>query len=111
MNQIKVAIVGTGSIAAAHVDGLKQAGDRVRIAAAVDTDPKRVAEFCAKYAIPQSYTDLTALLAAEKPDIVHICTPPGSHCALSVKCLEAGAWVLCEKPLCASLAELDRIED
>ena len=110
MNQIKAAIIGTGSIAVAHVEGLKQAGDRVRITAAMDTDPTRVTEFCAKHAIPKSYTNLAELLATEKPDIVHICTPPGSHCLLSVKCLEAGAWVLCEKPLCASLAELDRIE-
>src|SRR5205823_3514473 len=44
------------------------------------------------------------------PEIVHICTPPGTHTPLVLQCLNAGAWVFCEKPLCASLAELDRIE-
>ena len=47
----------------------------------------------------------------EKPDLVQIAVPPQFHCELAVRSLEAGAWVLCEKPLCASLAELDRIED
>jgi predicted dehydrogenase len=109
MNPIKVAIVGTGSIANAHLDGLKSVGDRVRLVAGVDTDAKRVAAFCAEKNIPRSYTDVAAMLAAERPDLVHICTPPGSHCDISVQCLDGGAWVLCEKPLCASLAELDRL--
>lgn len=109
MNPIKTAIIGTGSIAGAHWDGLVKAGDRVRVVAGVDTDAKRAAEFCATRKIPKSYTDVATMLATEKPDLVHICTPPGSHGALSIQCLEAGAWVLCEKPLCASLKELDLI--
>ncbi|HEX6386590.1 MAG TPA: Gfo/Idh/MocA family oxidoreductase, partial [Anaerolineae bacterium] len=39
----------------------------------------------------------------------HIVTPPGTHFPLTIDCLEAGAWVYCEKPLCASLAQFDRI--
>jgi predicted dehydrogenase len=40
---------------------------------------------------------------------VHIVTPPATHTPLTLQCLEAGAWVYCEKPLCASLAEFDAI--
>jgi predicted dehydrogenase len=36
-------------------------------------------------------------------------TPPATHKAIVIECLEAGAWVYCEKPLCASLAEFDEI--
>jgi predicted dehydrogenase len=50
-------------------------------------------------------------LEKERPDLVGIATSPGPHAALSVQALEAGAWVLCEKPLCASLRELDRIQE
>jgi predicted dehydrogenase len=42
---------------------------------------------------------------------VQIAAPPSLHAALSIRAMEAGAWVLCEKPLCASLAELDRIQE
>jgi predicted dehydrogenase len=50
------------------------------------------------------------MLDLEKPDLVHICTPPALHADAVVRCLDAGAWVLVEKPPCLSLAEFDRIE-
>jgi predicted dehydrogenase len=49
------------------------------------------------------------MLSSEHPNLVHLCTPPALHCAQAIDCLEAGAWVYCEKPLCASLAEFDQI--
>jgi predicted dehydrogenase len=106
---VRAAIVGTGLIANAHMAAARQAGGRVRVVAAVDVDRSRLDEFRARYDIARGYDDARAMLAAEKPDLVQICTPPALHAELSVACLEAGAWVLCEKPLAASLAELDRI--
>jgi predicted dehydrogenase len=107
---IRSAIIGTGGIAGAHVTAQHHEAQRTQLVAAVDIDPTRVDAFCETHAIPARYTDAREMLAQEKPDLVHICTPPGTHCDLSVLCLEAGAWVLCEKPLCVSLAEMDRIE-
>jgi predicted dehydrogenase len=75
----------------------------------VDVDPARLEAFREKYGVGAGYADVAEMLAREKPDVVQICTPPGSHADLSIACLEAGAWVLCEKPLCGSLAEMDRI--
>jgi predicted dehydrogenase len=106
---VRSAIVGTGLIANAHMAAVEQAGGRVRVVAAVDVDRPRLDEFRARYDIARGYDDARAMLAAERPELVQICTPPALHAELSVACLEAGAWVLCEKPLAASLAELDRI--
>src|SRR5690606_4044679 len=50
------------------------------------------------------------MLETVKPDLVHICTPPNLHAELSIMAVKAGAWALTEKPLCASLAELDAIQ-
>jgi predicted dehydrogenase len=50
------------------------------------------------------------MLAAVKPDIVLVATPPAQHADMCIAAMDAGAWALCEKPLCGSLAELDRIE-
>lgn len=107
---VRAAIVGTGGIARAHVAALREAGGRVELVAAVDVDPSRVESFCATHGIPRPYTDTGRMLAAEGPRLVHVCTPPATHADLSIRALEAGSWVLCEKPLCGSLAELDRIE-
>ena len=110
MSRYRIAIVGTGGIAGTHMQALREASDRVKTVAAVDTEPARLNAFCDEHGVPGRYTELGRMLERENPDLVHICTPPASHCALTIRCLEAGAWVLCEKPLCASLAEMDRIE-
>jgi len=107
---IRAAIIGTGGIAGAHVAAHRHAAQRTHLIAAVDIDPARVAAFCATHAIPTAYTSVQTMLDSEQPDLVHVCTPPATHCDLSILCLEAGAHVLCEKPLCVSLAEMDRIQ-
>jgi predicted dehydrogenase len=88
-------IVGCGGIAAAHV--------------AAYSDPEIAGQ--AKHGIADIYTDATTAFEQARPELVHVCTPPGTHAALSIAALEAGADVLCEKPLCASLAELDAINE
>ncbi|MCU0513184.1 MAG: Gfo/Idh/MocA family oxidoreductase [Anaerolineae bacterium] len=105
----RVALIGTGAFASTHVEALHAAGERVRLVAAVNTDVARGQAFCQQHGIPACYADTATMLHAEQPDLVHICTPPGTHAALSMQCLAAGAHVLCEKPLCASLAEFDRL--
>lgn len=110
MNTYRAAIVGTGGIARAHVQAIRGCLDRVELVACCDIDQQRVETFADEHGIAGRYRELDDLLEREKPDLVHICTPPGLHCKLSVKSLTGGAWVLCEKPLCASLAEMDRIE-
>jgi predicted dehydrogenase len=111
MGTISSAIVGTGTIARFHAAGLDRLGDRSRIVAATDVDAKALASFGAKWSVPRLYPDLDALLAAESPDLVHLCTPPGLHARQAVAALRRGANVLCEKPPVLSLAELDSIAD
>src|SRR5579885_1170718 len=105
----RVAIVGTGIIAGIHIQALKGMGERVEVVAAVDVDRARGEAYSAAHGIPRFYTALTEMLEAEQPDLVHIATPPSTHYSLSVQALRAGAWVLCEKPLCLSLAEMDQL--
>lgn len=109
MTRYRVAIVGTGSIASYHIQALKAMGERVEVVAAVDVLRERVEAYSAKNAIPRFYTDITEMLEKEHPDLVDIATPPNTHYDLIARSLEAGASVLCEKPLCTSLAELDHI--
>lgn len=109
MTQTRVAIIGTGGISGAHLGAWEHVGDRVKPVAAVDIDKARVEAFAAKNGISAVYTDAAEMLATEKPDLVHICTPPSFHFPIIEQCLEAGAWVFCEKPLVASLRELDEI--
>ncbi|MBO0789462.1 MAG: Gfo/Idh/MocA family oxidoreductase [Ktedonobacteraceae bacterium] len=109
MGRYRVAIVGTGGIAGSHIRACQELRERVEVVAAVEIDRARGESFRDKHGIPRLYTDLVEMLETEKPDLVQIATPPATHYSLVLRCLEAGTWVLCEKPLCTSLAELDHI--
>lgn len=104
-------LVGTGGVADCHARAIADTAGRVKLVAAVDLDAGRVCDFGVRHGLADVRTDYAAALRATRPDIVLVATPPATHAALSVAAMEAGAWVLCEKPLCASLAELDRIAE
>lgn len=108
---IRAVLIGTGGIARSHVAAVRAAEGQVALTAAMDIDAGRAHAFTETQGIARTYTDVDAMLAEEKPQLVMIATPPGTHAELAVRSMEAGAWVLCEKPLCASLAEMDRIEE
>ncbi|MBP9914424.1 MAG: Gfo/Idh/MocA family oxidoreductase [Opitutaceae bacterium] len=109
MKTYRAVLVGTGGIGDAHVRAVADTAGRVQLVAACDIDATRARSFCDRHKISVAHTDYATMLQAEKPDIVLIAAPPGLHAAMSIAAMEAGAWALCEKPLCASLAEFDRI--
>ena len=108
---IRAAIVGTGGIAAAHARAIAAHGGRVRLAAVMDVDRERLDTFGARHEVASRYTDLDEMLGRERPDLVCLCTPPYLHLGQALAAMDAGAWVWSEKPLCAGLADLGRIEE
>ncbi|CAM5373377.1 Inositol 2-dehydrogenase/D-chiro-inositol 3-dehydrogenase [Streptomyces hirsutus] len=107
----RVAVVGTGAIVAdSHLPALRAHIDRTELVAAVDVDPDRLDAF-RELAGGQvaGYASVEVMLDAVRPDLVLIGTPPSLHREQTVASLRAGAWALCEKPLCLSLAEYDEI--
>jgi predicted dehydrogenase len=107
---VRVAVVGTGSIARVHVESLRALGDRAEVVAGVDLDADRVTEFCAKHGIAHADTELARALERTRPDLVHICTPPGAHLEPARTALAAGASILVEKPPTLSLRDLDTLD-
>lgn len=105
----RAVLAGTGAIADAHVRAIESTHGRMTLAGAMDIDAGRVRDFAARVKIPETFTDYTTMLEAVRPDLVIVATPPAQHAAMSIAAMEAGAWAWCEKPLCASLAELDAI--
>jgi predicted dehydrogenase len=110
MEKMRAAIIGTGAIAGNHMKALLSEPERVEVVAAVDVALENLNKFCDQHGIAHRYGDARAMFEAEKPDLVHICTPPASHYELSVMALKYGAHVVCEKPFVASLDELDRLQ-
>ncbi|GGN51394.1 putative dehydrogenase [Actinoplanes campanulatus] len=107
----RAAIVGTGGIAAAHAQALREHPDRARLTAVVDLDGVRARTFAEAWDAPTVAPDLTTLLASGDVDLVHLCTPPSTHAPLALECLRAGVNVILEKPPTLSLAELDTLAE
>ncbi len=103
---LRGAIVGLGNVAVhGHLPGWLRRRD-VEIVAATDLRPTQRAECAERLPRARWHDTPEALLEAERPDFVDICTPPSSHCALIRRALERGCHVLCEKPLVGSVEDL-----
>jgi len=103
---VKAALAGCGVALPLHAVGLSQVA-RAEIVAACDLDRGKAESAAARYSIPRVYTDFDEMLAKERPDVVHVMTPPATHCDLTVKALEAGCHVLVEKPMALTVAACD----
>lgn len=105
---IRVGILGAAKIAPkALIHPARQRGEvDVRYVAA--RDPLRAAAFAASHRLraEQSYG---SLIARNDIDLVYVALPPAAHCEWSIKALEAGKAVLCEKPFALSAEEACRM--
>jgi len=103
----KAAIVGCGSIAHAHVDGYRLL-DNVSIAAVVDPHEGARQTYIDTYEIPRGYATLEAMLEAEAPDIVSVCTWHLLHPEPTIAAANAGVGgVICEKPMAIGTGAAD----
>jgi xylose dehydrogenase (NAD/NADP) len=92
-----------GLLSTAHINRLVIAGARktsyVELVAVASRDDARAATYAAEWRIPRSYGSYEALLADPEIEAVYISLPNSMHCEWSVRALEAGKHVLCEKPM------------
>ncbi len=102
----KVGLIGAGSIVQwSHYPNFAHAVDTTEVVAICDVQKERVEEFAQARGIPGVYTDYTAMLSQEELDIVVVGVPNVFHKPMSIAALQAGAHVLCEKPVALTLTD------
>jgi len=109
MANYRVGIVGCGGIARVHAQAYQQE-KRTEIVCCADIKEDAVQKFGGEFGIPESscYIDHKAMLEAEKPDIVSVCTWHGFHASVTIDTCKAGVkGILCEKPMAACLGDAD----
>jgi predicted dehydrogenase len=99
---LKIAVIGTGGRAQAHLATLACLGDVYALCAVCDVDPVRVEEVGGRLGVT-GYTDVVEMLERERPDVALIAVPPDGHHVLTVRCAERGVNVLCETPIATTL--------
>ena len=105
---LRCAIVGTGAVAHLHARAI-EAHPNAELVAVTNQTRSKADAFAAEWGNPRVFDDINDLLAAEHPDVVLICTPPGVHRDQTIASFAAGAHVIVEKPPAPSLAELDEM--
>ncbi|MFC7062016.1 Gfo/Idh/MocA family protein [Halobacillus seohaensis] len=108
MSNLKVAIIGCGSIAQNRHLLEYEANEEVDIVAVCDIVEER-AMVTAEAFGARAYTDYEDLFSKENVDAVSVCLPNYLHAPVSIAGLNAGAHVLCEKPMATSREEANEM--
>jgi len=105
----RVAVIG-GGIGGTHVEAYLANAEDYEVVLVCDIDAERARTVAATAPGTTVETSFAAVLARADIDLVDICLPPSLHLEAIEAALAAGKHVLCEKPLVASLNEVDRVK-
>ncbi|MEO8602695.1 MAG: Gfo/Idh/MocA family oxidoreductase [bacterium] len=111
MRNRRTALLGFGHVAEhGHLPAWLARRDFTLVAVA-EPDTARRARAAQLLPDVRLYADAAALFAAEPLDAVDIAAPPALHAPLAVAAAQAGAHILCEKPLATSLDDYQTMHD
>jgi predicted dehydrogenase len=101
---LRIGIFGAADIARAFVKAVS-ASDLVTVTAVASRSTEKAEAFAREYAIPRHFGSYETMLADPDIDAIYNPLPNSLHAAWSIRAVEAGKHVLCEKPLAVSEAE------
>jgi xylose dehydrogenase (NAD/NADP) len=94
---VRLGIVSTADINRKVIPGA-HASDKVELVAVASREQRRAEEYATQWDIPRAYGSYEALLGDPEVDAVYISLPNTMHREWSIRSLEAGKHVICEKP-------------
>jgi UDP-N-acetylglucosamine 3-dehydrogenase len=100
---LTAAVIGVGAMGRHHARVYKDIA-ATQLVGVADPDPAH-SEFVAGRQNVPTFVDHSDLLASTQPDLVSIAVPTALHLSVARDCLEAGAHVLVEKPIAATVDE------
>jgi len=87
-----------------------RAAARSEVTAVASRTLERARTYAAEWNIPRAIGSYEALIDDPAIDVIYISLPNSLHAEWTVKALDAGKHVLCEKPLALSVDDVDRID-
>jgi predicted dehydrogenase/nucleoside-diphosphate-sugar epimerase len=106
--KLRAAVIGCGQIAWIHLSHITrfQLAELVGIC---DFYRPQLEKTGRAFGVKNLYTNAAEMLAAARPDVVHIVTPPPTHADLAIQAMRAACHVLVEKPMALAVGEADRM--
>lgn len=98
MKKIRAGIIGMGFIGVSHIEAVRRIGFAELVAVA-DVNYELAKRKADEYYISKCYRSVDELLADERIDVVHNCTPNNLHTEINEKIIKAGKHIFSEKPL------------
>jgi predicted dehydrogenase len=106
--KIKWGIIGLGNIASQFASDLLLLED-AELTAVASRDFSKGQQFAEKFSALKVYDSYDLIFEDQDVEIIYIATPHNSHSELSIKALENGKHVLCEKPMALSYQDAVRM--
>jgi predicted dehydrogenase len=111
MNKVRWGVLSTANIGASKVIPAMQKGKYIQFNAIASRNLEKSKAVAAQLRIPKAYGSYEELLADPNIDAIYNPLPNHLHVPWSIKALEAGKHVLCEKPIALSSAEAQKLVD
>src|SRR5947209_11421782 len=111
MQKVRWGVLSTADIGIGQVIPAMQQGTYCEIAAIASRSPEKARAAAAQLGISQAYGSYEELLADPQIDAIYNPLPNHLHVPWSIKALEAGKHVLCEKPIAPTVAEAQKLVD
>ncbi len=108
---LRIGTLGAASITGSALIGPARQIDNVEVVAVAARDLARAKTFAQKHSISRVHESYKALLADPEIDAVYNPLPNSHHGPWSIRALEAGKHVLCEKPMASNAAEAQQMAD
>ena len=100
---LRIAIVGAGKMARQHAVAIRNLGGAAAVVAIIDTNEAAAVRIAGEIPGAIHARSIQDVLGANRPDVVHVCTPPETHARIAMAALEAGCHVYVEKPFTEDL--------
>jgi predicted dehydrogenase len=110
MDSVRWGLLSTARINRRLIGAIR-ASRRATLAAVASRDGERAERYARQWEIPRAFGSYEAMLESDSVDVVYISLPNHLHARWSVRALETGKHVLCEKPLALSLQEVDEMTE
>ncbi|HEY2509594.1 MAG TPA: Gfo/Idh/MocA family oxidoreductase [Polyangiaceae bacterium] len=109
MPRLRIGVLGAARIVPMALVSPARSVPEVEVAAVAARDPARARAFAARHGIPRVFDRYEDLLADPEIDAVFNPLPNSLHCVWTIRALEAGKHVLCEKPFSSNAAEAEQM--